>query len=175
MADARRVEVPCSKHIAALAAKPALYELRLQWIGIERGDRYQWTRTWRASSFVERFTHNGIAGERIRSCQSKRNDAIGDGFMGGNGIIRDGELIMWKNYNVTNEYYPGSTKRSYALHQGKSNVVFCDGHVESPTLQFLFEDTSDALWSAGTATICHTTKNFRHKFRLLKLRSSARQ
>jgi prepilin-type processing-associated H-X9-DG protein/prepilin-type N-terminal cleavage/methylation domain-containing protein len=30
------------------------------------------------------------------------------------------------------------------LHQGKANVAFCDGHVESPTLQFLFEDTSDA-------------------------------
>ncbi len=29
-------------------------------------------------------------------------------------------------------------------HQGKANVVFCDGHVESPTLQFLFEDTSAA-------------------------------
>ena len=29
-------------------------------------------------------------------------------------------------------------------HQGKANVVFCDGHVESPTLKFLFEDTSDA-------------------------------
>ena len=25
----------------------------------------------------------------------------------------------------------------------KANVVFCDGHVESPTLKFLFEDTSD--------------------------------
>ena len=29
-------------------------------------------------------------------------------------------------------------------HQGKANVAFCDGHVESPTLKFLFEDTSDA-------------------------------
>ncbi|WP_160164578.1 H-X9-DG-CTERM domain-containing protein [Pedosphaera parvula] len=29
-------------------------------------------------------------------------------------------------------------------HHGKANVVFCDGHVESPTLKFLFEDTSDA-------------------------------
>jgi prepilin-type processing-associated H-X9-DG protein/prepilin-type N-terminal cleavage/methylation domain-containing protein len=28
-------------------------------------------------------------------------------------------------------------------HQGKANVVFCDGHIESPTLKFLFEDTSD--------------------------------
>jgi prepilin-type N-terminal cleavage/methylation domain-containing protein/prepilin-type processing-associated H-X9-DG protein len=31
-----------------------------------------------------------------------------------------------------------------ARHHGKANVVFCDGHVESPTLKFLFEDTSDA-------------------------------
>jgi prepilin-type processing-associated H-X9-DG protein len=31
-----------------------------------------------------------------------------------------------------------------ARHQGKANVAFCDGHVESPTLKFLFEDTSDA-------------------------------
>ena len=40
-----------------------------------------------------------------------------------------------------------STQRSYARHQGKANVVFCDGHVESPTLEFLFEDTSDAALS----------------------------
>jgi prepilin-type N-terminal cleavage/methylation domain-containing protein/prepilin-type processing-associated H-X9-DG protein len=29
-------------------------------------------------------------------------------------------------------------------HQGKANVLFCDGHVESPALRFLFQDTSDA-------------------------------
>jgi prepilin-type processing-associated H-X9-DG protein len=29
-------------------------------------------------------------------------------------------------------------------HRGRANVAFCDGHVESPTLEFLFEDTSDA-------------------------------
>lgn len=29
-------------------------------------------------------------------------------------------------------------------HQGKANVLFCDGHVESPTLKSLFQDTSDA-------------------------------
>jgi prepilin-type processing-associated H-X9-DG protein len=28
-----------------------------------------------------------------------------------------------------------------------ANVVFCDGHVESPTLQFLFADTSAAALS----------------------------
>jgi prepilin-type processing-associated H-X9-DG protein/prepilin-type N-terminal cleavage/methylation domain-containing protein len=32
-------------------------------------------------------------------------------------------------------------------HGKRANVVFCDGHVESPTLQFLFEDTSDAALS----------------------------
>jgi prepilin-type processing-associated H-X9-DG protein/prepilin-type N-terminal cleavage/methylation domain-containing protein len=32
-------------------------------------------------------------------------------------------------------------------HQGKANVVFCDGHVESPKLQYLFEDASDAALS----------------------------
>jgi prepilin-type processing-associated H-X9-DG protein/prepilin-type N-terminal cleavage/methylation domain-containing protein len=71
--------------------------------------------------------------------------AIGDGLMGGNGIIRDGAWSMWRTYSVTN--YLDSTKRSYARHQGKANVVFCDGHVESPTLQFLFADTSDAALS----------------------------
>jgi prepilin-type processing-associated H-X9-DG protein/prepilin-type N-terminal cleavage/methylation domain-containing protein len=29
-------------------------------------------------------------------------------------------------------------------HQNKVNVLFCDGHVESPALKFLFEDISDA-------------------------------
>ncbi len=31
----------------------------------------------------------------------------------------------------------------YQRHQGRSNVVFCDGHAESPSLQFLFVDTTD--------------------------------
>jgi prepilin-type processing-associated H-X9-DG protein len=71
--------------------------------------------------------------------------AIGDGFYGGNGIIGDGSYSLHRTYGVTD--YFGSTKRSYARHQGKANVVFCDGHVESPTLQFLFEDTSDGALS----------------------------
>jgi len=32
-------------------------------------------------------------------------------------------------------------------HQGHANAVFCDGHVESPTLNFLFSDTSDEALS----------------------------
>ena len=27
-------------------------------------------------------------------------------------------------------------------HGGKMNVVFCDGHMETPTIRFVFEDTS---------------------------------
>jgi prepilin-type processing-associated H-X9-DG protein/prepilin-type N-terminal cleavage/methylation domain-containing protein len=38
----------------------------------------------------------------------------------------------------------GLALAAFQRHQGKANVVFCDGHVESPTLKFLFEDTSDA-------------------------------
>jgi prepilin-type processing-associated H-X9-DG protein/prepilin-type N-terminal cleavage/methylation domain-containing protein len=72
--------------------------------------------------------------------------AIGDGFKGGNGVVVDGNYLwLLRTYGV--EDYLGSTKRSYARHQGKANVVFCDGHVDSPTLKFLFADTSDAALS----------------------------
>jgi prepilin-type processing-associated H-X9-DG protein/prepilin-type N-terminal cleavage/methylation domain-containing protein len=67
--------------------------------------------------------------------------AIGDSFLGGNGVIVDGGWIFGRTSGLKD--YFGSTKRSYARHQGKANVVFCDGHVESPTLKFLFEDTTD--------------------------------
>lgn len=66
--------------------------------------------------------------------------AMGDGFVGNNGILQDGVFLLWRTSRVDNA---GSTKRSFARHQGHANVVFCDGHVESPTLKFLFEDTSD--------------------------------
>jgi prepilin-type processing-associated H-X9-DG protein len=70
--------------------------------------------------------------------------AIGDGFKGGNGVILDGWPYLWRTYGLQEVGdYVGSTKRSYARHQGKANVVFCDGHVESPTLKSIFADTSD--------------------------------
>ncbi len=67
--------------------------------------------------------------------------AIGDGFSGGNGVIRDGGLALWRTHGVEDNL--GSTPRSNSRHRGKANVVFCDGHVESPALKFLFDDTSD--------------------------------
>ena len=77
--------------------------------------------------------------------------AIGDGFWGNGNLIGDGSLNLSRFKNITDYVtvtnLQNSTKRSYARHQGKANVVFCDGHVESPTLLFLFEDTSDAALS----------------------------
>ena len=76
--------------------------------------------------------------------------AIGDGFWGNDNVIGDNSLNLTRFKDATNYISgytfdaPNSTKRSYARHQGKANVVFCDGHVESPTLKFLFADTSDA-------------------------------
>jgi len=61
--------------------------------------------------------------------------AIGDDFIGGSLFARESVVAMEKYGNVL------------ARHQGRANVVFCDGHVESPTLQFLFTDTSDEALS----------------------------
>jgi prepilin-type processing-associated H-X9-DG protein len=71
--------------------------------------------------------------------------AIGDNFYGSGSIILEGGPAMGRTRGLTDDF--GSTKRAYARHQGRANVVFCDGHVESPTLKFLFEDTSDEALS----------------------------
>ena len=63
--------------------------------------------------------------------------AIGDSFDSSSSLIR-------QSWFITNAEMSAQTQ---SRHQGKANVVFCDGHVESPTLQFLFEDTSDAALS----------------------------
>jgi len=70
--------------------------------------------------------------------------AIGDGMWGGNGVLDDGNWNLERMSGLDPSEYATATKRCYARHQGKANVLFCDGHVESPTLKFLFEDTSDA-------------------------------
>ncbi|MCX6894478.1 MAG: prepilin-type N-terminal cleavage/methylation domain-containing protein [Verrucomicrobia bacterium] len=68
--------------------------------------------------------------------------ALGDGFSGNNGFVGGGESVLMRVYDKPP--YLLDTKEPFSRHQGKANVVFCDGHVESPTLQFLFEDTSEA-------------------------------
>jgi prepilin-type processing-associated H-X9-DG protein len=61
--------------------------------------------------------------------------AIGDSFDGNGslGRVPSQELVKFGN--------------TFSRHQRKANVLFCDGHVESPTLQFLFDDTSDEALS----------------------------
>lgn len=64
--------------------------------------------------------------------------AIGDGFEG-NGLLRRNPIDFFAPFG-----------NILTRHQGRANVAFCDGHVQSPRLKFLFEATSvDALarWS----------------------------
>ncbi len=65
--------------------------------------------------------------------------ALGDSFSG---------FGTWshESWFMTNAHYVAAYP-PLKRHQGKANVVFCDGHVESPTLQFLFLDTSDEALS----------------------------
>lgn len=58
--------------------------------------------------------------------------AIGDGVNGSVEFPRE-ELAKAEKYG-----------NFLTRHQGKANVVFCDGHVQSPGLSFLFEDTGAA-------------------------------
>lgn len=70
--------------------------------------------------------------------------AIGDSLYGGIEFLRGklGEGTPAEDMQTC-----GNT---LTRHRGKANVLFCDGHVESPTLKFLFEDTTDtalARWN----------------------------
>ena len=69
--------------------------------------------------------------------------AIGDGFVGNSRFIADASGL-WRSAGLRQDYPPGSSRRAYARHQGKAEVVFCDGHVENPRLQTLFGDDSDS-------------------------------
>jgi prepilin-type processing-associated H-X9-DG protein/prepilin-type N-terminal cleavage/methylation domain-containing protein len=62
--------------------------------------------------------------------------AMGDSFDGSMEFSREPHL-----------YYLEKIGFASSRHQSKANVLFCDGHVESPTLKFLFEDTSDEALS----------------------------
>lgn len=57
--------------------------------------------------------------------------AIGDCFKG-DSILERQSLDSLLKYGNT-----------MTRHQGRANILFCDGHAESPALKFLFEDTSD--------------------------------
>jgi len=105
--------------------------------------------------------HSGLVQAQIMNFKPPVNEsevlnpsdmmAIGDGFQGhDNNMIGESRLaLFWREYVNMRASVPwtNETAIANARHQGKANVVFCDGHVESPTLQFLFADTSDAALS----------------------------
>jgi prepilin-type processing-associated H-X9-DG protein len=76
--------------------------------------------------------------------------AIGDSFSGS---------IEFSRGNL---YYLEKIGMASSRHQRKANVLFCDGHVDSPTLIYLFEDTSDIALSRWNRD------NQPHRERLLK-------
>ena len=66
--------------------------------------------------------------------------AIGDGFHGTGADLYSGQDLLWRHHSYTGFLDATPAK---ARHLAKASVVFCDGHVESPTLKSLFEDTTD--------------------------------
>jgi len=46
---------------------------------------------------------------------------------------------------------------------GKANVFFCDGHVESPTLKFLFAGTCDEALVRGNWHLRTATHHLAHR------------
>jgi prepilin-type processing-associated H-X9-DG protein len=67
--------------------------------------------------------------------------AISDGFHGNGTEIFSGQDLFWRHNSYVG--FRDATPAK-ARHLSKANVLFCDGHVESPTLNVLFEDTTDA-------------------------------
>ena len=104
--------------------------------------------------------HSGLVQAQIMNFKPPVNEsevlnpsdmmAIGDGFQGHDNLLGESRLaLFWREYEnrKASVLWTNETVRAYARHQGKANVVFCDGHVESPTLPFLFADTSDEALS----------------------------
>jgi len=65
--------------------------------------------------------------------------AIGDSIDG---------MVIFRRWLLEFGKYPGWDRTQFGRardrHQGSVNVLFCDGHVESPTVKSVFEDKSDA-------------------------------
>jgi prepilin-type N-terminal cleavage/methylation domain-containing protein/prepilin-type processing-associated H-X9-DG protein len=104
--------------------------------------------------------HSGLVQGQIMNFKPPANEsevhnpsdmmAIGDGFQGHDNLLGESrQAIFWREYinRRASVSWTNETAIANSRHQSRANVVFCDGHVESPTLQFLFADTSDAALS----------------------------
>jgi len=65
--------------------------------------------------------------------------AVGDSIDGT--VIFRRWLMEWSRFR---DFDRGRFGHATDRHQGSINVLFCDYHVESPTVRFVFEDNSDA-------------------------------
>jgi prepilin-type N-terminal cleavage/methylation domain-containing protein/prepilin-type processing-associated H-X9-DG protein len=62
-------------------------------------------------------------------------------------MIAIADSVVYGLYFMRQDLKYLESRGAVSRHQGRLNVVFCDGHVESPTLKALFEDDSDAALS----------------------------
>ncbi len=83
----------------------------------------------------------GLGGRPSTHIQIKDSEVVSPANMIAIGDIFVQRLALYRDSSFKTLLIPNQR------HQGKANVVFCDGHVESPTLQFLFADTSDTALS----------------------------
>jgi prepilin-type processing-associated H-X9-DG protein len=90
---------------------------------------------------------NGLGlGGYIRSrafVRTRESDVIAPAEMMAFGDNFNGDFSS-KRFNLDYLIKKGNT---LARHQGRGNVIFCDGHTESPTLKYLFVDTNDEALS----------------------------
>jgi prepilin-type processing-associated H-X9-DG protein/prepilin-type N-terminal cleavage/methylation domain-containing protein len=68
--------------------------------------------------------------------------ALGDGFIGHDNFLLGGQARLWRMYTPIPKLKMDS--QDLSRHRGNLNILFCDGHVASPALKFLFVDKSDA-------------------------------
>jgi prepilin-type processing-associated H-X9-DG protein len=84
----------------------------------------------------------GLGGHRaMRQVPLKDSEVVNPSDM-----IAIGDVFV-SRLSLTHEPYYANTLYAHQRHQGLGNVVFCDGHVESPKLQSLFMDTNDVALS----------------------------
>jgi prepilin-type processing-associated H-X9-DG protein len=83
----------------------------------------------------------GLGGRPSSQTSLKDSDVLNPSDMMAIGEVFDKQIAFERlGHDLA---YWGLAQIAPQRHQGKANVVFCDGHVESPRLPFLFEDTSD--------------------------------
>ena len=91
----------------------------------------------------ESKSYNPVKESQVAS--PSRMIAMGDGVKGWDTTYQDSAGLTRLS---DAQDHLGSTDRVKRRHDGKLNVLFCDGHVIQESLEFLFQDTSDVALSS---------------------------